>query len=236
MTAYTDALRRRRRERAATPATKSPLPPAPFQALLRDELDVVAARMFAANPMPFPTDKEISMHLQLVEPETMPDATPPAAPESAAAEWRPITRAEWRQLVEARCAERNITVAHACREMGILTNFFSPSNSALGIPNATATKLQVWLDGELPTIEPPARSQRQIKASPPTAAPSTITYNIVASPAPARPARRYPAITVEPSAMPLDDLVEYLTRLRDLMPGATVTWATAMSVSTEPTP
>lgn len=177
------------------------------------------------------------MHLQLVnpEPDQTPDVTPPAAPEPEASAVQPLTRAEWRDIIAARCTERNITLNRACAEIGITGNYFSPSNIALGVPAAVAARLHDWLDGMLPADN--AAPTRQPKPAP--EAPVALKYEytgpvpFVPDYVPPRPARRYPAITVEPSAMPLDDLVEYLARLRDLMPGATVTWPTAITVGME---
>lgn len=257
-------LRHRRRERAASVTAdsdgggKSRIPRSRLSHALREELDTVAATMFGRDPMPIPNSddlqvakhQETPMYLQLVAPD--PDANtgldaatlcaeaPNDEPTPAATQ--PGSRTEWRALVEAKCAERGIRLADACREMGLSFNFFSPSQLSSNIRPRLQRTIQEWLDREAPAAEPipPVRCSN-IEALPgaEVPAPAALEYSYTGpvpdlppSPKPA-PRRPYPAISVAPASMPIEELITYLMRLEDVMPGATVMWATSLSISQE---
>jgi len=251
------ALRHRRRSLAASVTAdvdgggKSRIPRSRLPQALREELDAVAAAMFGRNHMPMPDHtEETPMHLQLVAPD--PDAntgldvatlcadTSDDGPTAAAAQ--PRSRAEWRAMVEARCAERGIKIADALREMGFSGNFFSPSQMNNSIRPRLQRTIQQWLDRDTPDDTPSA-----VNVPPPDGAdepdppPTPVTTHMTMHnfelrldrTFPARPGRRYPAITAEPTSMPIDEFLIWLRQIRDLMPGATVTWHTSLSISQE---
>lgn len=163
------------------------------------------------------------------------EPTPTASPQ-------PRSRAEWRKLVEAKCAERNILLKDACREMDISSTFFSPSQMTNSLRPRLQRTIQEWLARDTPadipasvTVPPP------VVADEPEPAPATVTTHMtmhnfemrLARTSLAHPGRRYPAITAEPTSMPIEEFLIWLRQIRDLMPGATVTWATSLSISQE---
>lgn len=114
-------------------------------------------------------------------------------------------RQEMREKVKAEAQRRGISMAEACRQIGVANSYFWPSANA---PRITGTRYRAilrWLEKDAAKSSPP-----------PVAAPLRAV--------------ELPELSIAPGKMDIGDFIAYLQRLQTAVPGARVSWGASIFI------